>query len=176
VVADKGYHAVDTLELCEAMGLRTYIPEPKRRSTWSWTDKTPDHERALRLNRQRLSRTKGEQLQKRCSELCERTFTHVCKTGGMRRSWLKDLVDVTKRYVMAAAAHNLGRRLRTLTGVGKPRSLQGAGLWAALPIALQSLWPGQVTMEHRIGGWEAPNRPAVAAGGGMAGGLWSRAC
>ena len=28
VVADKGYHAAETLELCEHLGLRTYIPEP----------------------------------------------------------------------------------------------------------------------------------------------------
>jgi transposase len=27
--ADKGYHAADTLELCEFVGLRTYIPEPR---------------------------------------------------------------------------------------------------------------------------------------------------
>ena len=30
-VADKGYHAADTLELCEYVGLRTYIPEPQRK-------------------------------------------------------------------------------------------------------------------------------------------------
>jgi hypothetical protein len=41
---------------------------------------------------------------------------------------------VTKRYVIAAAAHNLGRLLRRLAGVGKPKALQGGGtaarLWA----------------------------------------------
>ena len=31
VAADKGYHAAHTLELSEAVGLRTYIPEPRRR-------------------------------------------------------------------------------------------------------------------------------------------------
>ena len=36
-------------------------------------------------------------------------------------------MDVTKRYLIAAAAHNLGRILRRLTGVGKPRALQGGG-------------------------------------------------
>ena len=35
-------------------------------------------------------------------------------------------MNVTKRYLIAAAAHNLGRILRRLTGVGKPRALQGA--------------------------------------------------
>ena len=36
VAADKGYHAADTMELCEFLDLRTYIPEPQRK-----------HERAL---------------------------------------------------------------------------------------------------------------------------------
>ena len=30
-VADKGYHATDTLELADSLGIRTYIPEPKRK-------------------------------------------------------------------------------------------------------------------------------------------------
>jgi hypothetical protein len=43
----------------------------------------------------------------------------------MRRSWLRGLADVAKRYRIAAAAHNLGRILWKLLGVGKPRALQG---------------------------------------------------
>ena len=50
----------------------------------------------------------------------------------MRRSWLGGLTEVAKRYVLAAAAHNLGRLLWKLLGIGKPRSLQGCGrFWAA---------------------------------------------
>ena len=45
----------------------------------------------------------------------------------MRRSWLRGLGDVSKRYIIAAAAHNLGRILRALFGIGKPRALQGEG-------------------------------------------------
>ena len=44
----------------------------------------------------------------------------------MRRTWLKGLLDVTKRYVIAAAAaHNLSRIMRMLFGTGKPRGLLG---------------------------------------------------
>ena len=39
---------------------------------------------------------------------------------------------MTKRYLIAAAAHNLGRILRKLFGVGKPRALQGAAGFAAI--------------------------------------------
>ena len=41
-------------------------------------------------------------------------------------------MNVTKRYLIAAAAHNLGRILRKLFGIGKPKSLQGGSGLAAL--------------------------------------------
>ncbi len=56
----------------------------------------------------------------------------------MRRTWLRKLVNVTKRYLIAAAAHNLGRVLRKLFGIGKPKSLQGEGGFAALAPALMA--------------------------------------
>jgi transposase len=130
--ADKGYHAADTLELCEFVGLRTYIPEPQRKHERRWTDKPAEFQRAVYNNRRRIRRRKGKQLQRRRSELCERSFAHLCDTGGGRRTWLRSLVNVTKRYLIAAAAHNLGRMLRKLFGIGKPKSLQGESGLAAL--------------------------------------------
>ena len=132
VAADKGYHAAATVELCEALAMRTYIPEPKRRHESRWTDKPPEFQRAVYNNRRRLRRDKSKRLQRRRSELCERTFAHICDSGGMRRSWLREIVNVAKRYLIAAAAHNLGRLLRKLFGIGKPKVLQGEGGLAAL--------------------------------------------
>ena len=60
----------------------------------------------------------------------ERSFAHVCETGGGRRTWLRGLVKVTKRYVVQVAAHNLGVLMRKLFGMGKPRRLQGGGGWS----------------------------------------------
>ena len=79
-----------------------------------------------------MKRAKGKRLGRLRSERVERSFAHVCDSGGMRRSWLRGLVDVTKRYLIAAAAHNLGRILRRLFGVGKPKTLQGLRAIAAL--------------------------------------------
>lgn len=138
VAADKGYHGAATLELCEALNLRTYIPEPKRKHRSRWIDKPAEFQHAAYGNRRRIRRDKSKQLQRRRSELCERTFAHICDSGGMRRTWLKKLVNVTKRYLIAAAAHNLGRILRKLFGVGKPRALQGEGGFAALMQLLSS--------------------------------------
>jgi len=132
VAADKGYHAAHTLELCEALGLRTYIPEPRRQHRLRWTDKPADHQHAVYANRCRIKRAKSKRWQRLRSELCERTFAHVCDTGGMRRSWLKGVAKLAKRYLIAVAAHNLGRILRKLFGVGKPKALQGAAGLAAL--------------------------------------------
>ena len=50
----------------------------------------------------------------------------------MRRSWLKQVVNVSKRYLIAAAAHNLGRIIRKLFGVDKPRTLQDLADFAML--------------------------------------------
>jgi transposase len=136
VAADKGYHAAHTLELCEAVGLRTYIPEPRRKHPARWTDKPAEYQHAVNLNRHRLKRTKSKRFQRLRSERCERTFAHVCDTGGMRRSWIKGVAKVSKRYLIAVAAHNLGRILRKLFGIGKPKALQGEGGLAALAYLL----------------------------------------
>ena len=131
-VADKGYHAAHTLELCQWMGLRTYVPEPRRVHQSVWTDKPSGHRRAVLANRRRTKRAKSKRSQRLRSERCERTFAHVCDTGGMRRSWLRGTEQLTKRYLIAVAAHNLGRILRHLFGIGKPKALQGYFSLAAL--------------------------------------------
>ena len=152
VAADKGYHAAEPLELFESDEIRTYVPEAKRKGGRRWTDKPPEYKHAVYENRRRVKRAKGKQLQRKRSELCERTFAHICDSGGMRRSWLRGLVEVTKRYVIAAAAHNLGRILRKLFGIGKPRALQGAGGFAALAyllILLMVHWLDRITWRSR---------------------------
>lgn len=131
-VADKGYHAAATIESCDFLEVRSYIPAPKRPHPLRLSDKPKAEQRAVNNHRQRMKRDKGKKLQRRRSEVTERTFAHLCETGGSRRSHLRGLVNVTKRYLIAAAAHNLGRIMRRLTGIGKPRVLQGAGGLAAL--------------------------------------------
>ena len=137
IVADKGYHAAGTVELADDLNFRTYIPERKHTHRSRWTDKPAEFQQAVYANRRRLSARKSRKLQRLRSERCERTFAHVCDTGGMRRSWLKKVVNVSKRYLIAAAAHNLGRILRKLFGVGKPRTLQDR---AALPRSPSFSW------------------------------------
>lgn len=124
--ADKGYHAAKTIELCDFLEVRTYISEPERAGKSKLGEKPEAERKAVVNNRRRMERAKGKAMQRRRSEVVERTFAHLCETGGARRSHLRGLANVTKRYRIAAAAHNLGRILRKLTGVGKPRALQEA--------------------------------------------------
>jgi len=143
VAADKGYHAAATLELADALSLRTHIPEPKRTHRSRWSGKPEAHRAAVVNNRRRTGREKSRRLQRLRSERVERSFAHTCETGGARRSWLRGFADVTKRYLMTAAAHNLGRVLRKLFGVGKPRALQGVWNLCARPetVPATMLWP-----------------------------------
>jgi hypothetical protein len=46
-----------------------------------------------------VKRAKSKKVQRRRSEVVERTFAHICDTGGARRSWLRGLVNVSKRYL-----------------------------------------------------------------------------
>jgi hypothetical protein len=123
-VADKGYHKAETLADCSAAGVRTYIPEPRRQKR-VWTDKPPEWERSYRNNRRRVGGSRSKRLQKLRSEKVERSFAHVCETGGGRRSWLRGLVGVGTSYLMRVAGHNLGIIMRRVFGKGTPRSLPG---------------------------------------------------
>jgi hypothetical protein len=145
VAADKGYHAARTLELADALSLRTYIPEPKRKPKSRWTDKPEEYRVAVVNNRRRTRRAKSRKLQRLRSERVGRSFAHVCDSGGSRRCRLRGLANVAKRYLIAVAAHNLGRVLRKLFGIGKPRGLQGGlgpvALGQSTIIAIRSYLP-----------------------------------
>jgi transposase len=124
-VADKGYHANETLaDLHEHTSYRSYIPEPELKHQRVWTDKPAEQKAAVYANRRRTRGARGKRLQRLRSERLERSFAHVCETGGARRTWLTGIENVRKRYLISAAAHNLGLLMRSLFQRGTPRGLQ----------------------------------------------------
>jgi len=135
-VTDKGYHKIETLAQCERVGVRTYTGEQRRTKEHVWTNKPAQWQKAYRNNRRRTRAARSKRLQKKRSEYVERTFAHVCETGGARRSWLRGLVEVGKRYLMQVAGYNLGVIMRSLFGKGTPRSLQGARATMIAPATL----------------------------------------
>ena len=81
------------------------------------------------------------------------------RDGGARRSWLRGVVEVSKRYLMQVAGHNLGVIMRRLSGNGTPRSLQGA--CAALMAWIRAWWRPALPPEcMRARVWSEPDTHA----------------
>jgi transposase len=143
--ADKGYHSTENVAVLEGLSVRAYIPEKQLRGRRQWKDQPVEYQQAYYANRRRVKGKRGRRLQRKRSEMIERSFAHVCETGGARRTWLRGVENINKRYLIQVAARNLGLVMRRLFRVGTPRSLQGErtppfGVFSALKVALASLW------------------------------------
>jgi transposase len=123
VVADKGYHSGAVLEDLREIGVRSYIPEQKRKKR-HWQGKAGE-QAAVYGNRRRIRSERGKQLLRQRGELLERSFAHVYDTGGMRRTHLRGQRNILKRLLIHVAAFNLSLILRREMGLGTPRGLQG---------------------------------------------------
>ena len=152
VVADKGYHSNQALVALEAVGVRSYISEPDR-GRRNWKD-NPEARNAVYRNRRRISGVRGKRLLRQRGELLERPFAHLYETGAMRRVYLRGHQNILKRILLHAAALNLGLLMRTLFGVGTPRSLQGR--LAALFAVVWSFVRSSETLWERLRSWYRP--------------------
>jgi len=139
VAADKGYHKAETLALCqEQLGIRTYVPERRMPRVRRWKGKPAGWQHAVLSNRRRVRGPHSKQLQRFRSERVERSFAHTCTSGRLRRAWIRGLEEVGKRYLMQAAAKNLGRVMFLLFGSGSARRLMGDSI--ARFVAHLALW------------------------------------
>lgn len=131
VVGDRGYHADAAIDHLQTLGYRTCIAERPRKRNWKAVARRVGDEAMRRLrqafhrNRRRLRSAAGRQLQRLRAEYPERSFAHLCVTGGLRRVFVRGRKNVQKRLQLHAAAANLGLVIRKLFGFGTPRSLQG---------------------------------------------------
>ena len=156
-MADKGYLKNETLPVISDIGtgLRTYISEPLVPQGRTWTDKPAEQRDAFRANHRRIRSERGKRLLRRRGEVVERTFAHLCETGGGRRTWLRGLTKVAKRYQVLALSHNLGLILRKLCGAAKPRAFTlvlslGTLLLAALRTLKSTSHPQPVFPKFKI--------------------------
>jgi transposase len=156
VVTDKGYHSREKVLELETLGVRTYISEPERRPQ-HWIDQRAERD-AVYANRRRIRGDRGKHLLRRRGELLERPNAHLYETGGMRRTHLRGHANILKRLLVHASGFNLGLFMRTLTGIGTPRSLQGRAAAAlALGVAVLGLIADHVAAWHPR--WDDPLRP-----------------
>jgi transposase len=150
LVTDKGYHSKQTVLDVQNLGLRTYISEPQR-GRQSWIDQHAERD-AVYANRRRIEGERGQLLMRQRGELLERPNALLYETGGMRRTHLREHGNILKRLLVHVAACNLGLWMRTLTGIGTPRGLQGRpAAVGALCFALWVLLRDQMTAHRRRG-------------------------
>ena len=168
VVADKGYHKGALLQRLKTQQYRTYIPERRQASRRRWTDKggTPTAV-AFHQNRARGTRSLGKRYHRWRSERVERTFAHVCETGGARRTRLRGRVNVAKRYLLQAAGANLALVMRALYGLGTPRgwadrAQEALGALLASVIVLRHWWRAHLPLLLALSRPGAPWGPPPA--------------
>jgi len=160
LVADKGFHAKRLLLDLLIDGWRTYISEPDR-APQCWVDQH-DARDAVYANRRRGRSPRGKALQRQRGELLERPNQHLYDRGGMRRTHLRGHTNILKRLLVHAGGANLGLWMRTLTGIGTPRGLQGRAiavfdaliaLWRGVPAFVATIWDRPTSRDERRAIW-----------------------
>jgi transposase len=121
--ADKGYHAPDEMSRLQEEGIRTVISDPVKHRD---LDKlSPEAAKAVRAAKRSARSESGKQLLKQRGQHLERSFAHVLDAGGARRTTLRGLENLNKRFKVSAAIYNLSQLMRAIWGVGTPKQ------WAA---------------------------------------------
>ena len=123
VVADKGYHKADPAPALEDAAVPHLHPgaPPGGPPPVDGQRGHPDGRRLPPEPGPRTCGPSGKRYHRWRAERTERTFAHVCETGGARRTRLRGRANVAKRYLLQAAGANLALVMRTLYGLGTPR-------------------------------------------------------
>ena len=166
MAADKGYHSDATLQALAADGQESYVPEPKRKRHWAGKEEVKKT-----ANRERVRGERGRELGKQRIEKAERSMAHMYGSGGLRRVYLRGHENIRKRLLIHACGYNLGIWMRSITGIGTPRSLQGEGLRVARSVfaAISALETAIAELvEGFLGGWGRIRSARAAHGFGFA--------
>jgi transposase len=125
-VTDKGYHQAELIkEINIDQGITTYIPERETKQRRRWRGDV-EARREFHANRGRTRGNEGKRLGRLRAELVERSFA-LCKlSGNLGRMTIRGLENVNKRYLIHAAAYNLGLVMRAIFGQGTPKGMADA--------------------------------------------------
>jgi transposase len=121
--ADKGYYAVMEMNQLQREGIRTVISDPVRNRKIEKL--SPEEANTVRKARRSARSESGKKLLKKRGMHLERSFAHLLDAGGARRTTLRGLENLNKRFKLSAAIYNLSQLMRKLWGVGTPKQ------WAA---------------------------------------------
>jgi len=123
--ADKGYHAVAEMKQLQAEGIRTVISDPVKNRKLENLDR--EDARVVRKAKRSAGSKSGKALLRRRGMHLERSFAHLLDAGGARRTTLRGLGNLNKRFKVSAAIYNLSQLMRKLFGVGTPKQLAAMG-------------------------------------------------
>jgi transposase len=123
--ADKAYHAVAEMKQLQAEGIRTVISDPVNNRKVENLD--PEDARVVRNAKRSACSKSGKELLQRRGMHLERSFAHILDAGGARRTTLRRLENLNKRFKVSAAIYNLSQLMRKLFGVGTPKQLAATG-------------------------------------------------
>ena len=104
-------------------GIRTVISDPVRNRKIEKL--SPEEANTVRKARRSARSESGKKLLKKRGMHLERSFAHLLDAGGARRTTLRGLENLNKRFKLSAAIYNLSQLMRKLWGVGTPKQ------WAA---------------------------------------------
>ena len=140
--ADKGYHAVAEMKELQAQGIRTVISDPVRNRKME--NLAPEDAQVVRNTKRSAGSKSGKELLRRRGMHLERSFAHVLDAGGARRTTLRGLENLNKRFKISAAIYNLSQLMRKLFGVGTPKQWAARGkalflLLRAILVAVRAL-------------------------------------
>jgi len=158
VVTDKGYHKAELIRKLNAdKGITTYIPERQDKQKRRWHgDKEACRE--FHGNRRRTRGDHGKQLSRLRSEIVERSFAMIKRSGNLARMTLRGLENVSKRYLIHAAAYNLGLLMRVIFGNGTPKGMADAllhlifGIFTIIASVFVLILPNKPTIKRSF--WE----------------------
>ena len=126
VTTDKGFHYGAELAILQhEAGLRTVVGDPnaQRRRL----DKLePEVRAAVRRAARAVKSASGKKLLRLRGERIERGFAHVLDCGGLRRTTLRGLEQINKRYLCGIIAFNLSVLMRQRIGWGTPKQMAAA--------------------------------------------------
>ena len=123
--ADKAYHAVAEMKQLQAEGIRTVISDPVKNRKLDNLDS--EAARVVRQAKRSAGSKSGKELLRRRGMHLERSFAHILDAGGVRRTTLRGLGNLNKRFKVSAAIYNLSQLMRKLFGVGTAKQMAAMG-------------------------------------------------
>jgi transposase len=148
--ADKGYHAVEEMKQLQAEGIRTVISDPVKNRKLENLD--TEAAQVVRKAKRSACSKSGKDLLRRRGRHLERSFAHILDAGGARRTTLRGLENLNKRFKVSAAIYNLSQLMRRLFGVGTPKQA------AAMGKALFLVWRAIVAVGCEVFRMDRTNR------------------